>query len=438
VKSGIFHTQYFLAGVIAALIESAALAATPTPTPAATSPALSAIKVLPPETAAATTRSRDGITVLFLGDSLALCGFGKRLDERLRATSGVNSTFTYMACATQPLSWLKDRPYGNVKTRCGFWTIESVPGSNKPKEMEDMYGMKRRSTPKSYPVPKLEDLLAHVRPDVLIMQTGGNLFDLFPDHKTVRPDHDAPALRKFVVPFLVKAAAPSSSLRKIYWVASPTSGRVSKAVQDFVVEQVRAHLGRLGTVIDSRPLVSYPYHHMEPDKEHFSGADMDQWADKVFEAIQPDLSPAKVAALTPLNQLPMAAAASSPPPPAESPKEAPLSIVARLAFKSKPMRTAQLLPYQESLVGFVYDVKKVEAGQYSENQILVMHPAHIALKRQSLRRYHIGRTYKLHLRELEGTPWNTCKRRDDSGLIDLQPYIQVEDEKRFPETNRSN
>src|SRR4030081_454137 len=131
-----------------------------------------------------------GVTVLFLGDSLALCGFGKRLDAHLRETPEVKGTYTYMACATHPLSWLKDKPYTTIKTRCGFWTIESVPGSRQPKEMEDMYGMRRRSSPKSYPVPKLEELLARVRPDVLVMQTGGNLFDLFPDKKTVPPERD--------------------------------------------------------------------------------------------------------------------------------------------------------------------------------------------------------------------------------------------------------
>jgi hypothetical protein len=148
---------FCIAGFVVLLAHTALCAA-----PAATPPA----PVVIPESL------RSGITVLVLGDSLALCGFGKRLDEKIRATSGVKSTFTYMACATQPLSWLKDRPYTTIKTHCGFWTIESVPGSQQAKEMEDMYGIRRHSSPRSYPVPKLEDLLARIRPDILIMQTG--------------------------------------------------------------------------------------------------------------------------------------------------------------------------------------------------------------------------------------------------------------------------
>ena len=71
------------------------------------------------------------------------------------------------------------------------------------------------------------------------------------------------------------------------------------------------------------------------------------------------------------------------------------------------MSLDQLLPYQESLVGFVYDVKKVVAGHHTAQQILIMHPADIRLARQSLRKYRVGRTYKLQLRQLEGTPWDT-------------------------------
>jgi hypothetical protein len=401
-----------IAGLVA-LVGSEVFAAATTPT------------ATPHASITATPAPRDGATVLFLGDSLALCGFGKRLDAHLRDAPEVKATYTYMACDT------------TIKTHCGFWTIESVSGSRQPKEMEDMYGMRRRSSPKSYPVPKLEELLARVRPDVLVMQTGGNLFDLFPDKKTVRPERDTAALRKFVGPFITKAISAPSTLRKIYWIGPPTSGRVSKPVQDFVAEQVRLHLGGAGMLIDSRTLITYPYRHMEPDREHFQGEDMDAWADKVFAIIKQDLStqrlPMKLLSESLPSPAPSAVAA-----PAEAPATDVVEVSARLVHKSKPMRVEEFLPYRESLVGFVYDVKKVSLGQYTENQILVMHPAYIGLKKQPLRKYRVGKTYKLQLRELERTPWSTIKRKDDSGLIDLQPYIQVEDESRFPEATHPN
>ena len=375
----------------------------------------------------------EGINVLILGDSLALCGFGKRLDERFRKNPRVKATYTYIACGTNPLSWLKERPYSNIKTHCGFVSIESN-GSGRPRELQDVYGMRRGHVPIPHAVPKLEDLVVALRPDILIMQTGTNLFDLFPDHKTVSPNRHGPALRSYLVPFITKAAGSSSTLRKIYWVASPTSGRVSKEIQDFVLGQIRADIGNVASIIDSRTLVTYPYRHMEPDKEHFIGEDMDLWADKVFDFVDHDLSQQPFASLEPLSGKAPALAVTEeqPTPTPEKPKEQTLQVKAKLTFKTEPIPINELLPYQEYLVGYVYEIERVVAGQYSEKQILVMHPAYIGLKKQKLR-YRIGKTYKLKLHELEETVWKTVKSKDDSGLINLQPYIQIRDETRHPE-----
>jgi hypothetical protein len=388
-----------------------------------------------PPAAQQTAASPQSINVLILGDSLALCGFGQRLDERFRKSPRVKATYTYIACGTNPLSWLKERPYTNIKTHCGFVSIESN-GSGRPRELQDVYGMRRGHVPIPHPVPKLEDLVAALRPDILIMQTGTNLFDLFPDHKTVSPNRHGPVLRSYLSPFVSKAVRNPSTLRKIYWVASPTSGRVSKEIQDFVLGQIRADIGNVATVIDSRALVSYPYHHMEPDKEHFIGEDMDLWADKVFDFIEHDLSQQPFATLKPLSEkAPTLALTQEQPTPAPEKKKETLQVKAKLVYKTEPIPINELLPYQEYLVGYVYEVNKVVAGQYSENQILVMHPAYIGLKKQKLH-YRIGKTYKLKLRELEETVWKTVKSKDDSGLINLQPYIRVQDETRHPEHAR--
>jgi hypothetical protein len=378
---------------------------------------------------------QERVSVVILGDSLALCGFGKRLDERFRKSPRTKATFTYIACGTNPLSWLKERPYANIKTHCGFVSIESN-GSGRPRELQDVYGMRRGHVPIPHAVPKLEDLLATLRPDVLIMQTGTNLFDLFPDHKTVIPNRHGPALRSYLEPFIAKASRGSSTLKKIYWVAAPTSGRVSKEIQDFVFQQVRTDVGTVANIIDSRTLVPYPYQHMEPDKEHFIGAEMDMWADRVFDVVDRDLASQPLASLKPLSEksppLAVAVEQSTPPPPAEKPKNEILKVKAKLIFKTEPIPINELLPYQEYLVGYVYEINKLVAGQYSENQILVMHPAYIGLKKQKLR-YHVGKTYKLQLHELEETVWKTVKSKDDSGLINLQPYIRIQDETRHPE-----
>ena len=380
----------------------------------------------------------EGVNVLILGDSLALCGFGQRLDDRFRKSPHVKATFTYVACGTNPLSWLKDRPYTHVQTHCGYIAIESNPGSGRVRELQDVYGQTRGHVPSSHPVPKLEDLLATLQPDILIMQTGTNLFDLFPDHKNVNPNRHGPELRSYLVPFINKAVHTPSNLRKIYWVASPTSGRVSKEIQDFVLQQTRADIGHVANIIDSRTLVAYPYRHMEPDKEHFLGADMDQWADRVFDIVERDLSSQSIASLTPLAQMQPAIAGPviAPTPPAEKPKEQTLQVKAKLISKTEPVPVKEFLPYQEFLVGYLYEVTRVIAGEYSEKQILVMHPAYIKLEEQRLGRWRIGRNYRLQLHQLENTVWKTVKSKDDSGLINLEPYIRVQDEMRHPDHAR--
>lgn len=411
------------------------------------------------------------LNVLILGDSLALCGFGKRLDERFRQDPNVSATFTYMACGTNPLSWLKQKPYTEVQTRCGFWSIESTAPGKPPRQFEDVYGMTAGHVPGAEHVPKLGDMLEALKPDILVIQSGNNLFGLFPDSKTVKPPHHAAELKKYLLPFKEKAIDAPSNLKKIYWVNPPTSGRVDKAVQDFLLQQARAQLGPEITVIDSRTLVSYPYQHMEPDKEHFLGAQMDEWADKVFEIVQRDLGAQPIAALRPLHELGAARAepaiaraepvaqraepvaqraeqvvrrAEPVDPPAEAPIAAPpmrsvapkkkedLIVKATLAFKSAPMQLNEMLPYQESLVAYVYNIDKVVRGEYAERQVLVMHPAFIALKPQKLDKFKLGKRYKLRLHPLEGTLWSTAKTRDETGQINLTPFIPVDDLKQHP------
>ena len=378
------------------------------------------------------------LTVLILGDSLGLCGFGKRLDQKFRADPRVKSVFTYCTCGTNPLSWLKEKPFTHIQTHCGYWSIESQPDSHATKELHDTYGMTSGHRPTSHTVPKLDDLLAAIQPDILVMQTGGNLFGLFSGREKAKPDRDGPMLRKYLVPFVKKAITPPSKLRKIYWVAPPKSGRVSDEVQEFVFEQTQKDIGSVTHVIDSRKLVAYPYKHMEPDKEHFIGEDMNRWTDNVFGEIDRDLSAQPWSSVQPLTEsfARLAPAETPVSAPSATPATASLIVKAKLISKTKPIPREQLMPYQEFLVGFVYDVEKVIAGDYGEKQILVMHPAYIGLHRQSLGKFHIARSYELQLRGLDGSIWSTVKSKDDSGRIDLEPYIRIQDEARYPKSAR--
>src|SRR6266513_593581 len=392
-----------------------------------------AVSSLAQSTPAPADPSRD-LTVLILGDSLGLCGFSKRLDQKFRADPRVKSVFTYCTCGTNPLSCLKEKPFTHIQTHCGYWSIEAKPDSHGMKEQRDTYGEPSGHRPASHRVPKLDDLLTTIQPDILVMQTGSNLFGLFSGRGKVKPDRDGPILRKYLVPFVKKAITPPSKLRKIYWVAPPKSGRVSDEVQEFVFDQTQKGIGGLTDVIDSRKLISYPYKHMEPDKEHFIGEDMNKWADKVWGEIDRDLSAQSWSDVRSLSESIAKLAPTAAP--SATPATASLVVKAKLVSKTKPIQKEELMPYQEFLVGFVYDVEQVTSGEYGEKQILVMHPAYIALKPQSLGKFRIGRSYELQLRALDGSLWRTIKSKDDSGRIELEPYIRVQDEARYPKSAR--
>ena len=374
------------------------------------------------------------LTVLILGDSLGLCGFSKRLDQKFRADPRVKSVFTYCTCGTNPLSWLKEKPFTHAQTHCGYWSIESKPDSRGFKEQRDTYGEPSGHRPASHNVPKLEDLIATIQPDILVMQTGSNLFGLFSGREKVKPDRDGPVLRKYLVPFVKRAITPPSTLRKIYWIAPPISGRVSGEVQEFVFDQTQKGVGSVTDIIDSRKLISYPYKHMEPDKEHFVGEDMNKWADKAWTEIDQDLSAKSWADARPLSGFIAKLAPAAAPSP--TPATASLVVKAKLISKTTPIKKEELMPYQEFLVGFLYDVEKVNSGEYGDKQILVMHPAYIGLQPQSLGKFQTGKSYELQLRPLDGSIWSTIKSKDDSGRIELEPYIRVQDEARYPKTAR--
>ena len=84
------------------------------------------------------------------------------------------------------------------------------------------------------------------------------------------------------------------------------------------------------------------------------------------------------------------------------------------------------MPYQEFLVGFVYDVEQVIAGEYGEKQILVMHPAYIGLQPQSLGKFRIGQDLRAsvaHVRRL-GLEYNKIEGRfrpDRAGTLHSRP-----------------
>ncbi|MGA0176551.1 MAG: hypothetical protein ACO3YO_07305 [Chthoniobacterales bacterium] len=354
--------------------------------------------------------------MLILGDSMALCGFGPRLDDLFRA-SGVPDVNTYMACGTHPLSWTQLKSYAKAQSRCGFWKIESAPEG--PVSFQDTYGMRRGHRPSKHPVPKIEELLPATRPDVLIVQLGNNLFDLLKGRGKSR---DGAVLEPFINPFLSLVGQADPPVRRLYWVAPPVCGSTPAEVQDTLVERLNALAGPSMTVIDSRGLIEYPYRNLQPDKQHFFGEDMQVWAQRVHGLIEQDLG------ARPLNSSEMFLV-SSEGAGLEIPRdEAPQLVVSCSLEKiNPPFRHEEIAPYNDSLVAFVYRVHQVLKGKFDGTHLVVLHAAHIAGKRQSMHRFSTGQKRILRLRPVDATPWATLKAKDDPRFLLLDRFIPEED-----------
>jgi hypothetical protein len=369
-------------------------------------------------------------TVLILGDSLGLCGFGKTLDTRLRNNPGVGAVYTYLACGTVPISWLKTGPLAKAHTACGYWSIEGKCGEP-PAEFRDTYGMQHARRPETHPVPKLEILLEEHKPDILVIQNGTNLLSLFSDGSTILPTRHDSQIRTYLNPLMVFLAQKAPTVKKVYWVAPPVSGRVTTEIQDFLLQRIASYDCAFLNVIDSRTLIKHPYRNTMTDKEHFIGRDMETWAEGILERINRDLSSGLLKA-APASRQKLMPASSKTTAGSPAPARPRVTLKARLLAKSTPLATDKIIPYQESMTAFLYRVEEVLSGEYAEPEIVVMHPAHIRLKPQQLETYKIGSSYKLDLLDFEGSPWESIKRSEETGRIELRPFIRREDEARFP------
>ena len=365
--------------------------------------AVGELDVLVPPKAVKVERGKRGLRVLILGDSLALCGFGKALDSRLRKLPQIESVSTYMACGSVPTTWLMSGPLANARTACGFWSIEGSRGQPLT-EVRDTFGMEKGRRPGTYSVPKLEQLSAALQPDILVMQNGTNLLSLFSDGQTILPARHGSQIRSYMGPFVQQLAQQGHSLKKVYWVAPPITERVSKEVQDFLFKRMNAYASPLVEFIDSRLLVSHPYRNPMADREHFIGKDMEVWAEKVFKKIEDEIVSGAYASGTA-----HAGRAGVSKTDLEQPSE------------GRPAARASF-----SVLG----------GVYSEKELLVMHPAHIGQKEEPLHKYEVGGVYRMELIEFEGSPWEAIKRSEQTGRLELLPFIRKEDEARFPSGGR--
>ena len=381
-----------------------------------------------------TQASENGLRVLILTDSMGMAGLGPVIDECFRSCPGIGAVHTIMACGTNPLSWMKPAPYRNATTRCGFWSIESVDGKKQPKEIRNFYGAKPGMRPKPHTIPKIEDLIPAIKPDILIIQNGNNFFGTFKKGNQVNPDRNGPVIRAHVNPMIKWLTQNANSVKRLYWITPPQAGNVTPEVQAFIHDIIAECVGPHGLTIDSRQITSYPYKGQARDKMHFSGKAAHDWGRDTFRIIASDLARHDVARMQPItstmqNQAEQIIEKSGD-------EITPICLKVRLKTASSTPKRKSFAPYGECMVAYLYEVVEVLSGKYEEPELLVYHPAYIKNAQQDLSKYRKKKELELSVTEMkDDSLWATVSQNDEVGAAEHTPYILCEDVNRHPNSD---
>ena len=372
-----------------------------------------------------------GLRVLVLADSMGIGGFGEELDACFRSCPGVAEVHTVIACGANPLTWMKAAPYTNASTRCGFLRYETVPGKSKIDMEKDFYGMTKGHKPAAHKVPKIEDLVERIKPDIVVFQNGNNFFDFFKEGKVIKEDVHRNLIRVHTVPLLRWLATNGSSIKKFYWVSPAQAGNVTAEVQQFVFDSISTHVAKIGVMLDSRKITSYPYKNQEKDKMHFFGKAALDWGDDTFRLIADDLVANDIATAEVLTKRKIEFSDTA----AQPAKEGEVTLRVRLKALTPVPAPETFAPYGEFLVGYLYDVLEVKSGKYDEKEMLLYQPAYIKHVKQDLSRFKLKQEYSLTVAEMgDDSLWTPVHRKDIVGPPELDPYMIVGDIGRHPDS----
>jgi len=161
-------------------------------------------------------------TVLFVGDSHSVGPFGWKLDELLRA--GGRQAASYASCGSIAQWWVSGKP-----TPCGYF-------------FRDLEGRTEKGT--KGPTPIFTDLLARVKPDVVVVELGANYANTPSDDFAVKDMADMAAK--------IKAAGADC-----YWVTKPDS-RAGHDQIPRILELTNKAVADKCKVFDSTKVTKYP------------------------------------------------------------------------------------------------------------------------------------------------------------------------------------
>lgn len=255
-----------------------------------------------------------GRRVLYLGDSLSMGAFGRTLDSEMRAAG--HEVYTYVTGGATPYYWLS--VYAPISSTIGHW--EKTPESDRKYKYIKA-------------VPKLEGLLDLHDPEIVVVQTGVNLYSTL---RSKRRSHEE-NVREVTTLLENMCRTITKGGRACYWISPPASHpeRFPSELQQEMLTLMKRVVEKYGVVFDSGSVTRFADPYPETDGIHYGPTEAREWAAKVavdFVAWSGKLDlpkrrrPLLFASREPMNQPTIAMVRTAPPRPMPAPAPTPAAM----------------------------------------------------------------------------------------------------------------
>jgi len=200
--------------------------------------------------------------ILYLGDSMSMGAFGSKFDQEMREDGF--EVYTFVAGGATPYYWLSR--YSTITGPIGYW--EKTPG-----------GEQRQNVARG--VPKVETLLERYDPDVVVVQTGTNLYSSLRSKRRSKENNVKEV--EGLLGHMVEAATQGG--RRCYWITPPAAhpDRYPFELQAELAELTKRVVSQEAKVFDSRRVTKYIDPYPANDGIHYGPTEARQWASLVVE-----------------------------------------------------------------------------------------------------------------------------------------------------------
>lgn len=347
--------------------------------------------------------------ILYLGDSLSIGAFGQTLDSALRS-SGFD-VYTVVAGGATPYYWLKN--YQALPCTIGFW---EKTGSN-----ERRVGYVRA-------VPKIEDLIAESKPNVVVVQTGVNLYATLRSKRRTKEENVEEV--RSLIDQMCYSIAQGGAIS--YWVLPPHSHeeRYSRDLQNELAFLMRSTVEKYkGTVFDSQKVTRFVDPYPATDGIHYGPEEARGWAVKVSQHFNEFMQVGKLPSLPePIARaMPIQVSRAAAVKPLESgidePNAAlPAAVELRLRLVEKSViGNLSELDYANALGVYEYEVVKDVRGNYPFERIRVAQGIVFGRKLTGAAKSEVGSEADLEL-----VPLSTYRNLSTWQLVDdLRPNFEM-------------